>query len=139
DRVADGKWDLQDFAWISPFIYVDNELSMSTGREVYGWPKTLAWLDTELSEWMASPHAGARSRLASVSTMVFPEVYAGQRQEPRVFLEVEQVPNALSLETPPDMESSLWPWVGFANMVDGMSGLMRDWHQLLTGPRGRLG
>ncbi|MFK8078278.1 MAG: acetoacetate decarboxylase family protein, partial [Granulosicoccus sp.] len=37
-----GEWVFHDWAANCPFIFVDNELSMTTGREVYGWPKVLA-------------------------------------------------------------------------------------------------
>lgn len=46
-----------EFAFNSPFIFVDNELSMTTGREVYGWPKMLAQLDYEPGSWVDDPHA----------------------------------------------------------------------------------
>ncbi len=46
-----------DWAFNSPFIFVDNELSMTTGREVYGWPKKLAQLDYAPANWVDNPHA----------------------------------------------------------------------------------
>lgn len=34
------KWVFADWAMIYPFIFVDNPLSMSAGREIYGWAKS---------------------------------------------------------------------------------------------------
>ena len=34
--VKDGKWVFKDWASFSPFIYVDDDMSMTVGRMVYG-------------------------------------------------------------------------------------------------------
>ena len=39
DRDAQGNQQFRDWALVYPFIYVDNPVSMSLGRQVYGWPK----------------------------------------------------------------------------------------------------
>src|SRR5258708_1765616 len=39
-KVVRGKWVFQDWAMITPFIYVDDDLSLGMGRTVVGWPKT---------------------------------------------------------------------------------------------------
>jgi hypothetical protein len=39
------KWVLDDWAMVFPFIYVDNPLSMSGGREIYGWSKSEIKID----------------------------------------------------------------------------------------------
>ena len=33
-----GQLVFKDWASVSPFIFVDDEMSLTTGREVYGWP-----------------------------------------------------------------------------------------------------
>jgi hypothetical protein len=38
-KKENGKWVLADWAMVYPFIFVDNPLSMSGGREIYGWSK----------------------------------------------------------------------------------------------------
>lgn len=45
-----------DLAFTTPFIFVDNEVSLTTGREVYGWPKLLARLDPTPDDWIRDPH-----------------------------------------------------------------------------------
>jgi hypothetical protein len=85
-RREGGRLVFHDWAFISPFIFVDNELSMTTGRQVYGWPKTMVWLDPQLSGWMESPRMPVR--LATISAMVFSDAFSGQEQTPRVLLEL---------------------------------------------------
>ena len=34
------KWVFIDWAMVFPFIFVDNPLSMSGGRKIYGWSKS---------------------------------------------------------------------------------------------------
>ena len=41
-----GKWKFADWAMVFPFIFVDNPLSMSGGREIYGWSKSGIQIDT---------------------------------------------------------------------------------------------
>lgn len=83
-----GRLVFHDWAFISPFIFVDNELSMTTGRQVYGWPKTMVWLDPQLSGWMESPNKPVQ--LATISAMVFSDAFAGQEQVPRTLLELSR-------------------------------------------------
>src|SRR5262245_591720 len=33
-QVVDGRWEFKDWAWVSPFIFVDSELSLTLGRTV---------------------------------------------------------------------------------------------------------
>jgi hypothetical protein len=44
------KWILN-----TPFIVVDNPSSLTTGREVYGWPKVLAQLQYDPESWLIDP------------------------------------------------------------------------------------
>ena len=41
-KLVDGRWVFHDWAMVAPFIFVDDDLSMTLGRTVSGWPKTLA-------------------------------------------------------------------------------------------------
>ncbi|HEY2292824.1 MAG TPA: hypothetical protein VGM86_19150 [Thermoanaerobaculia bacterium] len=50
DRMVFEGWVLN-----TPFIFVDNAASLTTGREVYGWPKVLASLQPSLEEWLVDP------------------------------------------------------------------------------------
>lgn len=107
-EAVDGRYVFKDWAYVSPFIYVDNELSMTTGREVYGWPKSLARLDPALSTWMNDPRS--RPTVATVSARVFPQTYANRPQEHRVFLEIEHQPSPSILRVPMDVRGAMAPW-----------------------------
>lgn len=132
-REQGGRLVFQDWAYISPFIYVDNELSMKTGREVYGWPKIMAWPGAEMSAWMEQSPA-APSRLVRVSTSLFPEAYAGLRSERRPLLEVECTSTEQAgLQWPPDLEASWLPWVALPNALKGSTQLWGDCVELLKG------
>ncbi len=99
-----------DWAFTTPFIFVDNELSLSTGREVYGWPKLLARLDPDTTQWINDPH-GARTVFEIRSQA------AGDRPgdvEKLPFLRVTQRPVSGLTDLPPRLNSvtraiSDWP------------------------------
>src|SRR5260221_10070705 len=40
-REEKGKLVFKGWACVCPFIFVDDEMSLTTGREVYGWPKVI--------------------------------------------------------------------------------------------------
>jgi len=126
-----GRLVFRDWAYLSPFIYVDSNLSMTTGREVYGWPKALIHVAKDESEWMKDPRMPGR--LATVHTNVFPEVYAGKREEPRPFLEVERTSAASPFQMPLDYARLLGPWMDPAGVLTNTSALFRDWMKLLAG------
>ena len=48
--------------WVvnTPFIFVDDPTSLSTGREIYGWPKVLVALHPGLEEWLVDPRNPTR-------------------------------------------------------------------------------
>ena len=123
-KVIDGKWIFQDWAVITPFIYVDDDFSVPLGRTVYGWPKTIARLTPTLSRWMENPTAPIIE--ARVQTMVFPKLYHGRSLEPRVLLEVERDRTAASLQLPPDMRAAFLPWMVALHMAEAAVGLGGD-------------
>ena len=97
-KVVNGKWVFHDWAVITPYIYVDDDLSVPLGRTVYGWPKTIARVTPVHSDWLRDPVA--RVTLARVVTSVFPELYQGRRMESRTFLEVEREAPMSNLRIP---------------------------------------
>jgi hypothetical protein len=44
-KKENSKWVFVDWAMVFPFIFVDNPLSMSGGREIYGWSKSGIQID----------------------------------------------------------------------------------------------
>lgn len=126
-----GGLKFHDWAFSSPFIFVDNEMSMSTGREVYGWPKLLARLDPSVSEWVRDPH-GAR-RVFQVSTQQAVEAFAGETQEYRSFLSVYQHRTAGLLDIPPSLDALVKPLSQMSQAAAGMARLSVDIARTFTG------
>ncbi len=123
-RVEKGKWVFHDWAMLTPFIFVDDDLSLNMGRTVAGWPKTYASMTPTLSDWMRNPLSPVSE--ASASAMVFPELYAGKRQEERVFLEIERTAQMSNLRLPFNTSSPIAPWSIAANAAKSLAGLQRD-------------
>jgi hypothetical protein len=130
-KVIDGKWIFHDWAWITPFVYVNDDLSVPLGRMVYGWPKTMARLTPEMSGWIHNPLASVKQ--ATVSAMVFPELYEGRRLEERVFLEIERDAPMSNLRMPFDARSPIAPWIMASKAAEAMAGFGRDAAGLLEG------
>ncbi|MBK8249811.1 MAG: hypothetical protein IPK85_20830 [Gemmatimonadetes bacterium] len=122
--VKDGKWVFKDWASFSPFIYVDDDMSMTVGRMVYGWPKTTAQIVPAASDWVRNP--GAPVKEAIVQTSVFSSLYSDQRLEMQPLIEVERdaVPGMLQL--PFDPRASWTPWGAWSTMMQTVAGLGRD-------------
>ena len=123
--------EFHDWAFTSPFIFVDNEMSMSTGREVYGWPKLLAKLDPSVSEWVRDPH-GAR-RVFQVSTKRAAHAYAGEVQDYRPFLSVYQNRAAGLFDIPPSMDTITKPIQQLSSTVAGFTRLGADLAKTFAG------
>ena len=130
-RVIDGQWIFHDWAMVTPFVYVDDDLSVPLGRMVYGWPKMMARLTPTLSAWMRDPLADINE--ATASATVFPELYQGRKLEQRVFLEVNRAAPMSNLSMPFDAQSPMAPWVIASNVADAVAGFSRDSLGLLEG------
>lgn len=142
-RVENGRLIFHDWAVVCPFIFVDSDASLLTGREVFGWPKVKAWLDPRIHTW--THHPRSRRTLLTLSTQVFPKIYAGQRQAPRVLVEIEQEPMVSPLSLPQrenpllsslkDLQSLAF---SFADMTSeylgGFLRLPQEMRTLATGP-----
>jgi hypothetical protein len=123
-RIVNGKWVFNDWAMLTPFIFVDDDLSLNMGRTVAGWPKTYASMTPTMSAWMRDPLAPVSE--ATASAMVFTELYAGKKQEERVFLEIERDAPMSNLRLPFNTNSPIAPWVIAANAARSMANLGRD-------------
>jgi len=98
------KMVFKEWACVSPFIFVNNTVSLTTGREVYGWAKVLGHVDKNKSTWLKDPTAPLR--VFGLSAPVFAKEYAGKREENRVLLEVERAAPASFSTLPPDPSRS---------------------------------
>ena len=121
-RMENGTLVFKDWACVSPFIFVDDEMSLTTGREIYGWPKVAGHVDAIRPMWDQHPTAG--SRLFSFSTSVFPKVYAGEAESERVLLQIDADPAAQFSTVPPDGGNPWAPWSALAQATRSSLSLM---------------
>ena len=111
-----GQMAFKDFAFTTPFIFVDNELSLSTGREVYGWPKLLARLDPRIDEWIKDPH-GAR-RVFEIRSRAAADHAGDDLKAP--FLSVTQTPLTGLFDFPPNLRSATQAAAAWPKALVGM-------------------
>ena len=127
----EGRLAFRDWALVAPFIFVDDSWSLTTGREVYGWPKIKAWLTPEIDSWMTSPRQ--QENVLTLSTMVFPDLYDGKRQEARVLLEIEREPTPSFSQFPPNPWNSLNPLVSLPQAILNVASLAGTAVEMLLG------
>lgn len=102
--------------WVlnTPYIFVDNASSLTTGREVYGWPKVLASLRPSLQDWVADPRKSIQ--FLSVDVEGYGDRDAQKVPLLRIDQELDQNPSLLPtdlaalnpLKTLGDVTSSAW-------------------------------
>ena len=95
----------KDWAVVSPFIYVDDELSLSSGREVYGWNKVTGLIEADIPMWVTDPTAPVRQ--FQLGLVDFADAYAGQDQSRQILLQIDQDPPTTFTTFPPDPRN---PW-----------------------------
>lgn len=127
-----GRLVFHDYACVTPFIYVDNDHSLSTGRETFGWPKNLVSAESLNAAWSKDPNAS--TLLMRFNLMVYSELYAGQRPQSEPLLELLTRCNDLSLlRTPSDSRASFLPWIALPNAITASLDMARDGVDLLRG------
>jgi hypothetical protein len=132
-REEHGRMVFKDWACVSPFIFVDDEMSLTTGREVYGWPKVKAQVDADVPPWTRNPQSG--ERLFGLSVPIFPKLFAGRHEVPRVLLQIDRAPPP-SYSTFPFDPSNPWnPLTLLADATRAWLGLTQDALDMLWAPR----
>jgi hypothetical protein len=132
---ATGKLKFDDWVNVSPFIFVDSQLSLATGREVYGWPKVLARVEADIPLW--DTHPRSPSRLFSLSIPMFREAFAGEAETHRVLIQIDYNPSPTFAQFPPDLNNPLLPFAAIPNAVRNSLSLMGDAADWLLGLRVR--
>jgi hypothetical protein len=122
-KLRGGRWVFHDWAVITPYIFVNDDVSVPVGRTVYGFPKVLAQVNQVDSGWIKNPTSPIT--LASIATTVFPEAYSGGDLETRVFLEIERAAMS-NLQVPFDAESPMMPWKIASNLATALGGFGKD-------------
>ncbi len=130
-QLVNGKYVFKDWASFSPYIYVDDDISMTTGRTVYGWPKTTASLEAADSDWVRNAQAPVTE--ARIKTAVFSELYSAKRLEMQTLLEVEREAPISHLRLPFDASQPFAPWNVAAKMANAVAGMSRDVVGIMAG------
>ena len=128
-------WRFVDWACVSPFIFVDDALSLSTGREVYGWPKVLAEVSADVPLWASNPRAP--TRLFSLRTPIIADLYDGAGETMRELLQVDRDSVPRFTEIPPDPDNPWNPLSVLAGSARSALGLMEDAFDMLVRPGAR--
>lgn len=59
-RTRQGRWQFVKWVLNTPFIVVDDERSLTGGRETYGWPKILGRVQQSPESWLIDPRSPIR-------------------------------------------------------------------------------
>ena len=110
-----GNYQFQRSASVAPFIFVDQEASQASGREVYGWPKMEGW-PSEIDLWPHTPDDRS-DPILRISANIFPEVFQGSRIEKEVVLSIDYEEPPSLTRVPPAMRGRLNPVSVFADAL----------------------
>ncbi len=127
-----GEWIFHDWGVITPYIFVNDAVSVPTGRTVYGFPKVLADVDLVESRWLKNPVCPAT--VARIATTVFPKAFTGGDLETQMFLEIEKTESS-NFRLPFDSKSRNMPWTMASNLADAMAGFGRDFLWMMQSMR----
>ncbi len=122
--IEKGELVFKDWAMVCPFVFVDNDISLQTGREIYGWVKARAWLDRLDPNWADDP--GTPRLLMDMRTQVFPRAYAGERLQPRTLLQIAQNPPPSVFRDPFGKQDLLGPAWSIPDAVRTSIGYVKD-------------
>ncbi|MDA7585920.1 hypothetical protein N9359_02720 [Luminiphilus sp.] len=75
-------------ALVTPFIFVDNPLSVMMGRENFGWPKSLINVSSVAPGW--APEAGDSVPIMRIGAMRLAQFYEGKSQRFSTIMEIEK-------------------------------------------------
>ena len=134
-RREQGQLVFKGWACVCPFIFVDDEMSLTTGREVYGWPKVAGQVDAEMPLW--ADRVQSTTRMFSFSTNLFPKVYAGDAESMQLLLQVDCDASPSYSGIPPDPANPWFPLSAAATAMRSSLSLMGSAADMLLGLRVR--
>lgn len=132
-REEQGREVFVDWASVAPYIWVDQPMSIATGREVYGWPKERGWFIPGTDSWTdVGATAPFRFRL---DTKVHPHLPPVPGSGIRTLFTIREQPPPELFGWPPN-PGSIWnPFRTWSNLlasserlINGFAGL---WASLL--------
>lgn len=125
---VDGRLVFQDWASVTPFIYVDGEISLTLGRTAMGWPKSIIRVTPEQTGWLQNPEGLITD--VEISAKVFPKVYGGVRMEERPVVSVRSDLWS-TVRVPFDVDGPMMPWTVWGNVARGVTELSQDYFSSL--------
>lgn len=126
-----GRMVFKDWACVSPFIFVDDDMSVATGREIYGWSKIKASVENlQAPLWLEDPRAP--TRLFRLQLPVMAKLYAGSREEPRDLVLIDRDPPPSFAMFPPDLGNPYGPLAAVPNALRSWIGLAGEAVDMLT-------
>jgi hypothetical protein len=121
-RVENGLLVFKDWATVSPFIYVDDDLSLTTGREVYGWNKAAGEIESTVPLWLTDPRAKLRQFNLSVGAYGEPD--AGGNSARQALLHIDSDPPPSLALFPPDPRNPWLPMWAAPNAIANSASLI---------------
>jgi hypothetical protein len=134
-RRENGRLVFKDWACVSPFIYVDDQFSLATGREVYGWNKVSGAIGSNVPLWITDPRANLRQFELTISDL--DRAYAGDSDCSQTLLQIDLDPPPTFAEFPPDPGSAWSPFVAAPNAIRSAGSLLGSGLEMLFAPRSR--
>jgi hypothetical protein len=129
--IENGELVFKDWAMVCPFVFVDNDISLTKGREVYGWVKVRAWLDRLDPNWADDP-SNPRV-LLDMRTRLFPRAYAGEPLQPRTLMQITENPPPSVFRHPFGKQDMFGPAWSIPQALRTSVGFVRDAFELVTG------
>lgn len=119
-----------DWAYVNPFIFVDDDISLTLGREVYGWPKVPARIEQDPDSWLARPRGP--TQMMTLSTPGFLSVSLRQKEQPKRLLEISLEPTPTFSQLRPDYNPLSLLLNGPRTILEYYA-MMYDWIELFAG------
>lgn len=124
-RARQGRWRFVKWVLNTPFIVVDNDRSLTSGRETYGWPKVLGRVQHNSESWLIDPRSPIRFLTLDVKGL--------SDEEPDVrLLAIEQQLHQDPSLFPPDL-GLMDPFVLLSRVTRNFWSVGFDLAQLLLG------
>jgi hypothetical protein len=130
-----GRWVFHDWAYLVPFIFVDDDYSLTLGREVYGWPKLAASIRTERGAWVPQSQSRSRLRVMTLRSTQIPQAKISQAEKAKLrkvlAVDIEASPSFSQLRPDPNPlallldgpQMLLESWAMMYNWFEGIAGL----------------
>ena len=132
-HMEDGKLIFDDWAVVCPFIFVDDQFSLNSGREVFGWNKVTCEIDAGIPGWVDDPLAPLR--YFGMSLVDFSDAYSGQASKLQPFLSVSMDPLPSFLRLPPDPADPWSPWQSVSSAINSAGSLIGEVLDFAVGSR----